>query len=154
MIETKPVRPYSKGEEIWNSISHGVGAVFAVAGTVVLIVHAALYGEVWSVVSSAVYGGTLILLYTMSTLYHAVTNERAKRVLRILDHTTIFLLIAGTYTPYSLVTLKHGPLGWTVFGLVWGSAAVGIVLNAVNLERFKKYRLCCILPRDGRPSLR
>ena len=141
MIEKKPLRPYTKAEEIWNSISHGAGVVFAVAGTVVLLVYCVLYRDVWSVVSSAIYGGTLILLYTMSTLYHAITNKRAKKVLRVLDHTTIFLLIAGTYTPYSLVTLKHGPVGWIVFGLVWGSAVVGIILNMIDLERFKKISL-------------
>lgn len=131
---------YSTGEEILNSISHGAGAVFAACGTALLIVLAAFFSDAWGIVSSAVYGFSLIVLYTMSTLYHAITNERAKRVMRVLDHSSIFLLIAGTYTPISLVTLR-GPLGWVVFGLVWGSAVIGIVFNAVSIERFKKLSL-------------
>lgn len=131
---------YSTGEEILNSISHGAGAIFAACGTALLIVLAAFFSDAWGIVSSAVYGFSLIVLYTMSTLYHAITNERAKRVMRVLDHSSIFLLIAGTYTPISLVTLR-GPLGWVVFGLVWGSAVIGIVFNAVSIERFKKLSL-------------
>ena len=136
-------KQYSTGEEILNSISHGAGAVFAACGTALLIVLAAFFSDAWGIVSSAVYGFSLIVLYTMSTLYHAITNERAKRVMRVLDHSSIFLLIAGTYTPISLVTLR-GPLGWVVFGLVWGSAVIGIVFNAVNIERFKKLSLIFI----------
>ena len=133
-------KQYSTGEEILNSISHGAGAVFAACGTALLIVLAAFFSDAWGIVSSAVYGFSLIVLYTMSTLYHAITNARAKRVMRVLDHSSIFLLIAGTYTPISLVTLR-GPLGWVVFGLVWGSAVIGIVFNAVSIERFKKLSL-------------
>ena len=133
-------KQYSTGEEILNSISHGAGAVFAACGTALLIVLAAFFSDAGGIVSSAVYGFSLIVLYTMSTLYHAITNERAKRVMRVLDHSSIFLLIAGTYTPISLVTLR-GPLGWVVFGLVWGSAVIGIVFNAVSIERFKKLSL-------------
>lgn len=133
-------KQYSTGEEILNSISHGAGAIFAACGTALLIVLAAFFSDAWGIVSSAVYGFSLIVLYTMSTLYHAITNARAKRVMRVLDHSSIFLLIAGTYTPISLVTLR-GPLGWVVFGLVWGSAVIGIVFNAVSIERFKKLSL-------------
>ena len=133
---------YSLGEEIFNSVSHGVGALLAIAGTSVLIAFAALYADAWAVVSSCVYGGSLIILYTMSTLYHAITNTRAKSFFRIMDHNTIFFLIAGTYTPYTLVTLR-GPLGWTLFGVVWGAAALGIVLNSIDLERFKKLSMVC-----------
>lgn len=135
---------YTLGEEIFNSVSHGVGALLAVAGTVVLIVMTALYSDPWGVVSSAVYGGTLIILYTMSTLYHAITNEKAKRVMRVMDHVTIFLLIAGTYTPITLVTLR-GTLGWVLFGFIWGAAALGIVLNAIDLERFRKISVVCYI---------
>lgn len=133
---------YTLGEEIFNSVSHGVGALLAIAGTVVLIVMTALYSDPWGVVSSAVYGGTLIILYTMSTLYHAITNEKAKQVMRVMDHVTIFLLIAGTYTPITLVTLR-GMLGWVLFGFIWGAAALGIVLNAIDLERFRKISVVC-----------
>ena len=133
---------YSLGEEIFNSVSHGVGALLAIAGTSVLIAFAALYADAWAVVSSCIYGGSLIILYTMSTLYHAITNTRAKSFFRIMDHNTIFFLIAGTYTPYTLVTLR-GPLGWTLFGVVWGAAVLGIVLNSIDLERFKKLSMVC-----------
>lgn len=135
---------YTLGEEIFNSVSHGVGALLAIAGTVVLIVMTALYSDPWGVVSSAVYGGTLIILYTMSTLYHAITNEKAKQVMRVMDHVTIFLLIAGTYTPITLVTLR-GALGWVLFGFIWGAAALGIVLNAIDLERFRKISVVCYI---------
>lgn len=135
---------YTLGEEIFNSVSHGVGALLAIAGTVVLIVMSALYTDPWGIVSAAIYGGTLIILYTMSTLYHALTNEKAKYVMRIMDHATIFLLIAGTYTPITLYTMR-GPLGWVLFGFVWGAAILGIVFNSIDLERFKKISLVCYI---------
>lgn len=145
-IENKNPPPgYTKGEEILNSISHGIGALFALAGTAILVAWCALYSDAWAVTAGAVYGGTLILLYTMSTLYHAITNQRAKKVLRILDHSTIFLLIAGTYTPYALVALHGTAIGWTVFGLTWGSAVLGITLNAIGVERFKKISMVLYL---------
>lgn len=133
---------YTLGEEIFNSVSHGVGALLAVAGTVILIVVSALNIGAWGVVSSAIYGGSLIILYTMSTLYHALTNEKAKYVMRIMDHVTIFLLIAGTYTPITLVPLR-GALGWVLFGLIWGAAVLGIVFNSIDLERFRKVSVVC-----------
>ena len=133
---------YTIGEEISNSISHGIGAGLAVAGAVVLIVQAV--GDVWKVVSASIYGASMILLFTMSCLYHALTNEKAKRMLRIFDHTSIFLLIAGTYTPFTLVTLR-GWVGWTLFGIVWGAAVLGITLNAVSIERFKKFSMICYI---------
>ncbi|MBQ9414327.1 MAG: hemolysin III family protein, partial [Clostridia bacterium] len=94
--------------------------------------------------SSAIYGGTLILLFLMSCLYHALVGDRAKRVFRVFDHSTIFLLIAGTYTPYTLVTLG-GALGWTIFGVVTGVSIVGIVLNCISIERFKKASMICYI---------
>lgn len=128
---------YTLGEEIFNAITHGVGDLIAIAALVLLIVFAAVYGDGWCLASGIVYGITLVILYTMSTLYHAITPERAKRVFRIFDHCSIFLLIAGTYTPYSLVTLRevdfHGiSLGWLIFGVIWGLAVVGIVFAALR----------------------
>lgn len=128
---------YTLGEEIFNAVSHGAGAALAVAGCVLLIIRAALSKSgVLGIVSAALYGASLIVLYTMSTLYHALTNKTAKKVFRIFDHGTIFVLIAGTYTPYTLVTLR-GWVGYTIFGVLWGVTVLGITLNAVNLERFK-----------------
>lgn len=133
---------YTLGEEIFNAVSHGTGGLLAIAGTVVLIVLCAVYSDVWGVVSACVYGASLIILYTMSTLYHAITHERAKRFFRIMDHNTIFFLIAGTYTPFTLVSL-HGKTGWILFFIVWIAAAVGIALNSVNLEKFRKPSIVC-----------
>ncbi|MBR1864528.1 MAG: hemolysin III family protein [Ruminococcus sp.] len=135
-------RRYTLGEEIFNSVTHGIGGGLAIAGTVVLIVFAAIYSNAWGVVSSSVYGASLIILYTMSTLYHALTNRTAKKFFRIMDHNTIFLLIAGTYTPIVLVPLR-GPVGWVLFGVIWGTAILGIVLNSVDLERFRKPSVVC-----------
>lgn len=139
---TDITKRYSLGEEIFNSVSHGVGGGLAVAGTVVLIVLAAIYSDAWAVVSCAIYGGSLIVLYTMSTLYHAITNTKAKSFFRIMDHDTIFFLIAGTYTPITLVPLR-GALGWTLFGIVWGAAILGIVMNSIDLEKFRKPSVVC-----------
>lgn len=141
---TKIKKPYSLGEEIFNSISHGTGSLLAIAGTAVLIVLTAIYSDAWAVVSASIYGASLIILYTMSTLYHAITNARAKKFFRIMDHNTIFFLIAGTYTPFTLGPLR-GALGWVLFGIVWGAAAVGIVLNSINLERFRKPSVVCYI---------
>ncbi len=133
---------YTLGEEIFNSVSHGTGGLLAIAGTAVLVVVAAIYSDAWGVVSSSVYGASLIILYTMSTLYHAITNDKAKKFFRIMDHDTIFFLIAGTYTPITLVPLR-GPLGWVLFGIVWGAAILGIVLNSIDLEKFRKPSVVC-----------
>lgn len=133
---------YTLGEEIFNSVSHGTGGLLAIAGTAVLIVVAAIYSDAWGVVSSSVYAASLIILYTMSTLYHAITNDKAKKFFRIMDHDTIFFLIAGTYTPITLVPLR-GPLGWVLFGIVWGAAILGIVFNSIDLEKFRKPSVIC-----------
>ncbi len=138
------VKRYSLGEEIFNSVSHGIGGGLSIAGTVILIVFAAIYSNAWGVVSSAIYGASLIILYTMSTLYHAITNRKAKAFFRIMDHNTIFFLIAGTYTPITLVPLR-GALGWVLFGIIWAAAILGIVLNSINLEKFRKPSVVCYI---------
>lgn len=135
-------RKYSLGEEIFNSISHGVGAGLSIAGTVVLIVTSAIHTNAWGVVSSCIYGASLIILYTMSTLYHSFTNEKAKAFFRIMDHNTIFLLIAGTYTPITLYFLG-GAVGWVLFSVVWAAAIFGIVMNSVNLEKARIPSIFC-----------
>ncbi len=120
---------YTKGEEIANAITHGIGAVLAVAALVLLIVFSVIYGTAWHVVSYSIFGATLVILYLESTLYHSITNKRAKRLFRKFDHMSIFLLIAGTYTPFCL-TILRGTVGWIIFGIVWGSTIVGIVMKA------------------------
>ncbi len=138
-IEKKP-RRYTLGEEITNAITHGIGAGLGIAATVLLIVRAAIRVDAMAVVASSIYGASLILLYTMSTLYHSLTGPRAKRVFQIFDHCTIFILIAGTYTPYTLVSLR-GWIGWTIFGVLWGITILGIVLNSISIEKAKKFSM-------------
>lgn len=140
----KEIKRYSLGEEIFSSVTHGVGSMLSIAGTVVLIVLSAVYSDAWAVVSSCIFGASLIILYTVSTLYHSITNKRAKKFFRIMDHNTIFFLIAGTYTPITLAILR-GALGWTLFGIVWGAAIIGIVLNSIDLERFAKPSIVCYI---------
>lgn len=125
---------YSFSEEIANSISHGVGVLLAIAGLVVLIVFASISGSAWHIVSCSIYGSTLVLLYLASTLYHSVQHPGAKAVLKNLDHSSIFLLIAGTYTPFSLVNLR-GPWGWALLGVIWGLAVMGIILQTTAFGR-------------------
>jgi len=116
--------------ERFNSISHLIGAVLALAGAVVLVVAASRGGDTRRIVSFSIYGATLFLLYLISTLYHGLPTGRAKHVFRVLDHQAIYLLIAGSYTPFTLVTLD-GSVGWWLFGAIWGMAALGLVLDAL-----------------------
>jgi len=122
-------------EEIANAITHGIGLLLSIAGFVVLLVLAALRGTAWHIVACSIYGATLICLYTASTLYHAVISPRVKRALRIFDHSAIYLLIAGTYTPFLLVSLR-GPWGWSLFGVIWGLALAGVLFKFWFVERF------------------
>ncbi len=131
--ESHPPR-YTPGEEIANSVIHGVGIVFGIAGLGVLTAFASLHGDAWHIVGCSIYGAALILLYTTSTLYHSIPLPRAKAILRTLDHSAIFLLIAGTYTPFLLVNLR-GPWGWSLFGSIWALALLGIVLRVVHGRR-------------------
>jgi hemolysin III len=131
---------YSLGEEIAHAVTHGVGIALSIAGLVVLVAFSTLYGDVWHITSSAIFGVTLVLCYTASTLYHGIPIPRVKHVLRQVDHASIFLLIAGTYTPFTLVNMR-GPWGWTLFGLVWGLAIVGIALELLSRQRYKRLSL-------------
>lgn len=137
----KAVKRYTVGEEIFNAVTHGVGAALGIAGTVILLVYS---DDAWKAVSSSIYGGSMILLFLMSCLYHAIAAPRAKKVFRVFDHTSIFLLIAGTYTPFTLITLR-GWVGWTLFGIVWACAVVGIVLNSISIERFRRFSQICYI---------
>lgn len=126
--EQTATTPYHIGEEIANAITHGIGSLASMAGLILLILNAASRGTGWHVVSFAIFGASALLLYTMSTLYHALSATRAKRVFKVLDHSSIYILIAGTYTPFSLVPLRPS-VGWWIFGLVWGVAVVGVALK-------------------------
>jgi hemolysin III len=127
----------SPGEEIANSVSHGVGLLAAVVATPLLVVSAVRHGGTARIAGAGVFAAAMVLLYLTSTLYHALPRNRAKRVFQILDHAAIFLMIAGTYTPFTLVVLRGG-WGWTLFGLVWGLALAGIVLTATGGIRYPK----------------
>jgi hemolysin III len=129
---------YAFGDELASSVVHGIGILLSIAGLATLVAYAALVGDARAVVSSAVFGTTLILLYTASTLYHAIPGELPKRVLRTLDHIAIFLLIAGTYTPFTLVALP-GAWGWGLFGAIWTLAIAGSALELGVLRRYRKF---------------
>ena len=123
-------------EHLINAITHGAGFGLSIACLVLLVVFASLRRGAWEIVSCSIYGATLVILYLASTLYHSIHRPRVRRVLHIIDHAAIYLLIAGTYTPYLLVPLR-GALGWSLFGVVWGIAAVGIVFQALFIGRYK-----------------
>jgi hemolysin III len=130
-------RPLSLGEEIANSVTHGVAALASVAALAILLAVTIARGDPWQIVGGAIFGATLILLYSASTLYHALTHSGAKRVFRVLDHSAIYLLIAGTYTPFALGALR-GPWGWSLLGSVWALAALGISAKATLGFRFPR----------------
>ena len=127
---------YTNGEELANSITHGIGAILSVAALALLVTFGALYGDAWSVTSGSIFGVSLILAYSASTVYHSLRAERAKKVFRKIDHAGIFLLIAGTYTPFLLVSLR-GPWGWSLFGVVWGLCVTGMILKFFLAGRFR-----------------
>jgi len=131
---------YSVAEEIAHTITHGIGALLSIAGLTVLVAYASLRGDAWHVVSSSIYGASLIILYSASSLYHGVSHPRAKSILQQFDHAAIYLLIAGTYTPFLLVSLR-GVWGWSLFGVIWSIALFGVVTEFIDAQRFKKLSL-------------
>lgn len=134
MAEWSETTNYSVGEEIANSITHGIGALLSIGGLAVMVVFASLRGDAWHIASCSIFGTTLILLYVASTLYHSIPLPNIKGILRTIDHSAIYLLIAGTYTPFMLVNLR-GPWGWSLFGIIWGIAVTGIILKTTSLGR-------------------
>ena len=139
---------YTKGEEIFNMVSHIVGAALGIAALVLCIIFSAIHKNAYAVVSSCIYGVSLVLLYTMSSIYHGLSSKiRTKKVFQIIDHCSIFLLIAGTYTPFALCTFReyNTATGWVLFGIVWGLSILGIVLNSIDLKRYKVFSMICYL---------
>ena len=139
---------YTKGEEIFNMVSHIVGGAVGIFALVLCVVFAALHNDVYGVVGSAIYGATMIILYTMSSIYHGLKPHlTAKKVFQVIDHCSIFLLIAGTYTPIALTALREHTawLGWTIFGVIWALAALGISLNAIDIKKYKVFSMICYL---------
>lgn len=131
-------RLYTLGEEIANSVTHGIGAGLSIAGLTLLVVLAVMNGgTVYHIVSFSIYGGSLIVLYLASTLYHSLQHPEAKRIFKVIDHASIFLLIAGTYTPFLLVGIR-GALGWTLLIIIWGLAVLGVGFKVLFVNRFQK----------------
>jgi hemolysin III len=129
-------RQYSVGEEIANAVTHGIGALLSLAAFVILVVLASKRGGPIVVTSCAIFGASLIILYTMSTIYHSLTSPRAKKVFELLDHSAVYILIAGTYTAYSLGIIGGG-LGWWIFGIIWACAAIGVSMKVFFINRFR-----------------
>lgn len=147
-LDDRVLPVYTKGEEIFNMVSHIVGAGFGVVALVLCVIFAAIRHNPYGVVSSVIYGTTMILLYTMSSIYHGLKpNSKAKKVFQVLDHCSIFLLIAGSYTPFALCTLREydTATGWWIFGIIWAMAIIGIILNSIDLKRYKVFSMFCYL---------
>ncbi|MGH8455593.1 MAG: PAQR family membrane homeostasis protein TrhA [Stenotrophobium sp.] len=135
---------YSFGEELAHAITHGLGALLGVAGLAVLVARATLYGNARAITAVAIFGAAMVLMYTASALYHSIPLPAAKRVLRAVDHSMIYLLIAGTYTPFNLVTL-YGAWGWSLFGVTWGLALAGVIFKIFATGKFEKLSLAIYL---------
>jgi hemolysin III len=146
-LRDRKLPDYTRGEEIFNMVSHIVGGGLGVAYLALCVIFASLHGNVWGIVGSAVYGASVICLFTMSSVYHGVKYPTAKKVLQVIDHCTIYFMIAGTYTPITLCALReYNPvLGWAVFGFVWGIAALATTLTAIDLHKYKKFSMICYL---------
>lgn len=139
---------YTKGEEIFNMVSHIVGGVAGIVTIVLCSVFGAIRNNAYGVISGVIFGVSMLFLYTMSSLYHGLKpNSKSKKVFQILDHCAIFVLIAGSYTPFALCTLREysTALGWVIFGVIWGFAILGITLNSIDLKKYKKFSMICYL---------
>ncbi len=140
-LNNRILPPYTRGEEIMNMVTHIVGGAVGIVALVLCVVKAALHSGAYAVVSSSIFGFTMILLYTMSSIYHGLKPElKAKLVFQVIDHCSIFLLIAGTYTPIALCAIRasNSALGWVIFGVIWGMTVIGITLNSIDLDAFSK----------------
>jgi hemolysin III len=146
-LKNRELPDYTRGEEIFNMVSHIVGGAFGIVALVLCVVFAAVHSNVWGVVSGAIYGVTMVVLYTMSSVYHGLRPNMAKKVFQVIDHCTIYFLIAGTYTPVVLVGVReYSPaLGWTMFGAVWGAAALGVVFTAIDLRKYRVFSMVMYL---------
>ena len=136
MSQSQEIAQYSLAEEIMNSVTHGAGLLVSAAGLVLLIVLSSIYGQASHIVSCTVFGISLVLLYTASTLYHSFQRPNIKRIFRIIDHSCIYVLIAGTYTPF-LIIIVRGTLGWAIFAVVWSLTILGIIFKAFFVNRFE-----------------
>lgn len=138
---------YTRGEEIFNMVSHIVGGGAGVAICALCVIKAFLNSDAYQIVGAFIYGFSMIILYTISSVYHGLKSEMAKKVMQVIDHCAVFILISGTYTPIALTSLREysTALGWTVFGVVWGVSALGITLNAIDLKKYNIFSIICYL---------
>ena len=139
---------YTKGEEIFNMVSHIVGGVIGIAILTLCVIFAAIHKDGYALASGIVYGTSIVVLYTISSIYHGLKKDiKAKKVFQVIDHCSIFLLIAGTYTPFALCTLReyNVAFGWTIFGVIWGLAILGITLNSIDIKKYKIFSMICYL---------
>lgn len=146
-LKNRVLPNYTKGEELFNMISHIVGGVFSVVALVLGVIAAATKGDAWAVVSVSIYGATLVTMYTVSSVYHGLNKNTAKKVMQVIDHCDIYFLIAGTYTPILLCSIRpHNPaIAWTIFGIEWGLTALAATLNAIDLKKFSKLSMTCYI---------
>lgn len=148
-LKARALPNYTRGEEIFNMVTHIVGGALGIAVLVLCVIKSALFGDAWSVIGSAVYGASMILLYTVSSVYHGLGFgvPMAKKVMQVVDHCTIYLLIAGTYTPILLTSIRSvSPVtAWVLFGVEWGFAALGATLNAIDLKKYSKFSMLCYI---------
>ncbi len=138
---------YTKGEEIFNMVSHIVGGALAIAALVLCVIFAAVYSDAWGVVGAAIYGGTMVVLYTMSSIYHGLRPNTAKKVFQVIDHCTIYFLIAGTYTPVTLAGLRpdYPVQAFVIFGIVWACCFMAATLTAIDLKKYQILSMICYL---------
>jgi|SRR5574344_1698464 hemolysin III len=146
-LKDRKLPDYTRKEEIMNMVSHIVGGAIGIAALVLCLIYAVKHHDGYAIAGSIVFGVSMILLYTISSLYHGLKPEMPKKVLQIIDHCTIFVLIAGTYTPILLCSIRrfNEPLAWTLFGIIWGIAILGITLNSIDLKNYKKFSMICYL---------
>lgn len=146
-LEDRVLPSYTKGEEVFNMVSHIVGGALAIAALVLCVIFAAIYSDVWGVVGVAIYGGTMVVLYTMSSIYHGLKPEMPKKVFQVIDHCTIYFLIAGTYTPVTLAGLRpvYPVQAFVIFGIVWACCFVAATLTAIDLKKYQVLSMICYI---------
>ncbi len=146
-LQARALPDYTRGEEIFNTVSHIVGGAFGIIALAVCVIVSALHRDAWAVVSSAIYGVSMVALYTVSSVYHGLRPGMGKKVMQVLDHCTIYLLIAGTYTPVVLCSIRsvYPGWGWTIFGLVWGLAAMAAAFTAIDLKKYSVLSMACYI---------
>ena len=146
-LKDRQLPDYTKGEEIFNMVTHIVGGALGIAYLVLCVIYAATHSDPYAVVSSAIYGSSVVVLFSVSSIYHGLHPSKGKKVMQVLDHCVIYFMIAGTYTPITLCALRENSpaLGWTVFGVVWGMSAFAALLNAIDLKKYKVFSIISYL---------